>query len=235
MKIPDDVIKYILFQRTTYIRFKDGKLYKRIKKYLPLTTYNWMVEREAGKRRDEIRQLYEEDISQEYERIKSHLPEKCASVLDIGCGMAGIDIFINKHYFGEAIKFYLLDKTHISSKLSYLFKQDAEYYNSLEIAKAMLVENDIAEDSIVLVQATENNDINIDRQVNLVISLRSWAFHYPVETYLNRAYEVMNDNGALILDIRKNTNGTELIKRKFNNIEVIYRHKKFDRIFARKI
>jgi len=67
----------------------------------------------------------------------------------------------------------------------------------------------VAESNIHLVETTKDNLVNIRCGIDVVISLISWGFHYPVETCLDRVHEMLNPGGRLILDVRKQTGGVE--------------------------
>jgi hypothetical protein len=108
LDMPDEAIKYILFQRTSYLKFPHNWFYRKLKKLSPIFLYDTFVNTEAYFRRDAIKQLYCEDILIEYETIKEHLPQTCQNILYIGCGMAGIDIFLFKHYQSDTKINYFL-------------------------------------------------------------------------------------------------------------------------------
>jgi hypothetical protein len=232
--IPNEAVKYILFQRTDYLQFTRTLAYRLLKRYFLFSIYNQIVAIEAKINPTRIKALYNEDIRKEYLSIKDFLPKVCSSILDIGCGVSGIDVLISRHYQDKQQTFYLLDKTLIESSVFYEFKQKAAFYNSLEVAKEILVRNGIPESDVHLIMATDNNDINIDRNVDLVVSLLSWGYHYPVETYLDRVYSLLNKDGCMIIDVRKNTNGIDLLNNTFSKVNVIFTGDKFHRVLASK-
>lgn len=120
MHIPDEAVRYILFQRTGYIKYAKGKLFSLFNKYSPWSFYQKAVTWEAARRKEEIKDLYHKDIFGIYNNIKAHLPAQCDSVLDIGCGIAGIDLFLFRHYQPEkAPQVYLLDKTSVDQRVYY--------------------------------------------------------------------------------------------------------------------
>ncbi len=58
------------------------------------------------------------------------------------------------------------------------------------------------------------NEINRDgfpgtQSFDLVISLISWGFHYPVSTYARPVYGALAPHGVLILDVRRGTAGKD--------------------------
>lgn len=231
INIPDEAVSYILFQRTAYLKIVHSLPYRALSKISPASLYKPAVFLEARLRKSVIKANYLEDMRQEYEGFKDYLPEKVTSILDIGCGVAGINIFLQRHY-GHDIDFYLLDKTGVEDEVYYLFSDRGAFYNSLDIARDVLTTNGIANENIHLLEATDTNDINIHGKIDLIISLISWGFHYPVSTYLEQAYDKLAESGRLIIDVRKDTDGLEGIREKFGNISVIEESGTRQRILA---
>jgi 2-polyprenyl-3-methyl-5-hydroxy-6-metoxy-1,4-benzoquinol methylase len=136
MKIPDEVIKYILFQRTGTQRIPNFFLIKFLRKLTRWPSYNQLVEFEAKVRKGSIKKLYEREIQQDFNEIRNYLPVHASNILDVGCGIGGIDVLLFKHYqSNKDIVFCLLDKTEITTQIYYWFKQTAAFYNSLKVAE----------------------------------------------------------------------------------------------------
>jgi len=230
--IPSEATKYILFQRTQYLRFANRRLLNTLQRLLPFSIYNIAVlfESKISKRR--VAKRYQEDMEKEFEMIKKFLPKECSALLDIGCGVAGIDVLLGKHYEKNDIKIFLLDKTKIEKKVWYGFRQSGAFYNSLPIAKKVLLGNGINDKNVVLLETNDRNEIHIDGKVDLVLSLISWGFHYPVETYLDRVYDMLSEGGSLIIDIRKSSDGVDKVSEKFSTVSIIREITKYDRVLA---
>lgn len=231
--IPDDVVKYILFQRTGYIKYAKGKLFMLINKYGPWSYYEKAVAWEAGFRKEQIKDLFQQDIYNEYLKIRDHLPSTCNSLLDIGCGVGGIDLFLFRHYHqNPSLQLYLLDKTLINKRVFYNYRSKGAFYNSLPATKNVLNMNGIPAENIHLLEATEDNRIDIAQKVDVVISLISWGFHYPVQTYLDRVYELLHEKGRLIIDLRRDQQGIKELERKFSAVTPIKESKTALRVLA---
>ncbi len=56
-------------------------------------------------------------INKEFNEIKQWLPKKCEAVLDIGCGLAGIDVLLSRHY--GAPRLYLADQNKTDKDIHY--------------------------------------------------------------------------------------------------------------------
>jgi len=181
-----------------------------------------------GLRSSKIEKKYSDDIRSDYEQIKNHLPKKAVNIIDIGSGMAGIDVFLYNHYKAYDPNISLLDKQGVS-EIYYNFESSAAYYNSFNLAKELLNINGVPNEKI--------NTINIDKdkfpneyKFDLVISLISWGFHYPISTYLKEVRESLSQDGRLIIDVRKDTTGEKELRKAFNNVEVISNNQKYLRL-----
>lgn len=232
--IPDIACKFILLQRTDFIRFTKKRPYRFLVNRVPLITYERVVALEARVRRPEIKRQYRDCMNEEYGSIKDHLPERCATVLDIGCGLAGIDVLLDRHYAKQAPSFFLLDRTHVEEDVFYMFEDKGAFYNSLELTEQVLAANGVDDARVHLLDATDGNDIPIAGQVDLALSLLSWGFHYPVATYLNTVYELLNDGGCVIIDVRKGTDGLDLLANKFGEYVILHEKRNHLRVCARR-
>jgi SAM-dependent methyltransferase len=203
-----DMEPYLLLQRTAY---------QRLLKDVPSAT-------PAG--------LYHDEMAREFAHMKPFLPETAAHVLDIGCGLAGIDHFVDRHYKGSAT-IHLLDKNGVSDQVYYLFHDQAAYYCSLEMARTFLVFNGVSADRVVLHDVAKKG---FPRRVqfDLMLSLISWGFHYPVSAYLKHVRRWLAPSGVVILDIRKGTGGETELAKSIGPVSVIQEYPKRMRVAVRR-
>lgn len=232
MIIPNKAVKYILFQRTEYLLSMKSPLLNRFVIRVPSRMYNLAVALEALLTKPRVNRLFREDMEREYAILKPHLPEHAHAILDIGCGVAGIDVLLAKHYRQDKPKIYLLDKTEMPSRVYYGLEQKGCYYNSLDIAKDVLIKNGVAPGDVITQEVGNDYGIRFHEKPDLVISLISWGFHYPIATYLDQVYAILKPGGVLILDVRKGAEGE--IKQKFGNATTIFEARKYFRVMARK-
>ncbi len=228
--IADSALKYILYQRTNTLLFP--RFYQAVPRILPFLSYSWFVDLECKFRGRRIKELYQQEIEEEFATFKDSIPRQVNSMLDIGCGLAGMDICINRELRKPGMKFHLLDKTRVEGDVFYRFEEKGAFYNSLDITKDFLIRNGINKENISIYEANAKNEIPIDGNVDLIISIASWGFHYPVDIYLEQAFEILEDGGVLIIDVRNDTDGYNRICSKFGKIKEIYIAKKFRRILA---
>lgn len=152
--------------------------------------------------------------------------------MDIGCGVAGIDIFLNIHYSKNNSHFYLLDKSRIDEEIHYMFEKRGSFYDSLEVAREVLVVNGVNTDRIHLIEANDQNTIQINDNIDLALSTISWGFHYPIHVYIEGVHAALGDGGVLIVDIRKGTDGFDWIEDRFGGYRIVMEDEKFVRICA---
>lgn len=150
------------------------------------------------------------------------------NILDVGCGMAGIDLFLYYHYRKLKPNLFLLDKEG-TSEIFYGFKREAAFYNSFKLVTEFLQINGVPRDKIHTIDVSAD-PFPINRTFDLVVSLISWGFHYPVSTYIKNVCNAMSSNGVLIIDIRKDTDGEVVLKRNFKHISLISDKKKNRRL-----
>lgn len=242
--IPNDAVKYILFQRTQYLFFRTNKVMQALARHLPrsiafpletlFTKFNIIVSIESQLRKREVTRLFSEEMFSEYRQMEKFLPKGVHTILDIGSGIAGIDVLLNAHYDSSHPFFHLLDKTEMPHKVYYGLEKKASFYNSFDMTKKFLLQNGVPKEHIFVQEANDKNTIDFNITFDLIISLISWGFHYPVETYLNEVYEKLSPGGVLIIDVRKSFGGMEALRKKFGNIEIIYDAVKHSRVVLKK-
>ena len=233
LTIPDQAIPYILYQRTAYLSARRPLWYRLGKKLFPALAYRRLVDREARSRPREIHDLFIRDMQEEYRRIRDALPDSPLHILDIGCGVAAINLFLFRHYRqSPRTHFHLLDKTSTAHRVYYGFKSQGAFYNSLAVARELLIQNGVPAENIHLMEVTPDLHIPVATPLDLVISLLSWGHHYPVETYLNQVHDRLASGGRLILDIRHGTDGDKPLRSKFAAVTALYEAEKFTRFLA---
>ena len=160
---------------------------------------------------------YAAELSQTYEGIKPYLPEG-GRILDIGCGMAGIDVFLARHYADYQLT--LLDKQGVSKRINAGFNavENFAHYHDFDAALALLSANDV--------HAYQCIDVNKEPlpadRYDLAISLLSWGFHYPINAYTPNAK-------VIIADVRKGTDGEKELA-KHGKVTVVHEAQKYRRV-----
>jgi SAM-dependent methyltransferase len=144
-------------------------------------------------------EAYKASLAEDYRMILPFLPVHCHSVLDIGCGMAGIDLFLYIHY-RKQVHLQLLDGTG-DAEVKFGYNPELSPYNHLGITHKFLLMNQVDAKHIQFHPIDPQLTIPCD----LIVSLLSWGFHYPASTYSELAKRSLRSGGMLVLDIRKGT------------------------------
>jgi SAM-dependent methyltransferase len=141
---------------------------------------------------------------------------KC-NILDIGCGLGTIDIFISKKYPNSKIIFQ--DKTdNIDTTRKYNgFNETYHYYNNLDLLNDFLKQHDIQNYQIV----DGENIYKINEKFDYIISLLSCGWHYTLNTYLEFIKHHLTSDGKLIIDVRSDTD-EHLLYENFHNVFRIF-------------
>lgn len=163
---------------------------------------------------------YGEVIAAEYAELAPYLPEAVAAVLDIGCGVAGIDVHLARRY--PDARLYLLDRTERAERIPYGYG-DGSFYNSLEAARELLWANGVDPERVETIEAP---GVELPR-VDLVVSLLAWGFHLPVGAYLDRLK--LSPGGRVVLDLRLGTGGRAALAERLTFLAVVRRDGKAER------
>lgn len=120
------------------------------------------------------------------------LPDKCSSILDVGSGLGGINILLNRHYGGER-EVCLLDGVDDAPEV-HLHRQT---FNNMAVAQDFLLENDVTRFSYY-----DAAELGEPRPFDLIVSFASWCFHYPPQVYLDFVRACCHERTVVILDMR---------------------------------
>lgn len=139
---------------------------------------------------------YIEMIEGEYKSIAPYLPKQCDAILDIGSGLGGIDILLSKHY-GEGCQISLLDGINDPPNVT----KHNETFSNATVAKRFLALNGISKLDFI----DANNAYRAaPRFYDLIISFKSWCFHYEPARYLDFVQSCsIRGQTQLIIDVRR--------------------------------
>lgn len=229
-KLPRKSEYYISLQRTQY----QLPLMRTLEKFLPQVMVHGPILRWIEKfRRGSISELYYQDMLNEVETLMPFLVARPVKILDIGCGIGGVDVLIDRLCEGAA-EFYLLDKTQID-KIYYGMKPRAAFYNDFQLSRQFLAENDVALERVHFVEVGDGRIRSTGQTFDLIFSLISWGFHYPLSTYLEEALSALAPSGVIVLDLRRADGSLETLRSRADIIvSVLFAHHKYDRISIRR-
>ena len=205
--------KLILLQRTNLISEKQRIIRKKFGRFL---FTNFFVNFFNSQK--EIENKINDEFLKEFNSIKKYLPKSSKNILDIGCGLGVINIFLNE-YYSKKSNFTLIDKNYVDKKVVYGFKNNSESYNKLEITKDFLILNGFKTKQFQLVNADQN--FVTKKKYELIISLLSMGYHYPIENYIDIIKKVSTKNTKVIFDLSMEYNELNKVKKYFNTIVII--------------
>lgn len=229
--VPDDALRYILFQRTDYLALpRRPLLFRALRRLSSRPPLDAAIALESAWRGRSVRRAFNLDMAREYEEIRPHLPRRAVAILDIGCGVGGIDVLLHRHY--GTPRLYLVDRTQTSDRVYYGFETRGAFYNSLEATRRLLLTNGVPEPALRFREVGDECRLDIPEAVDLVISLISWGFHYPVTVYADQVRALLRPGGRVILDVRKGTDGVAQLRDRFPSVTTISETPKKERVVA---
>jgi SAM-dependent methyltransferase len=139
------------------------------------------------------------------------------TILDIGCGLGTIDVFISNYY--PMYRIFVQDKTQeIDTGKKYNgFNTEYHYYNNLELLANFLTLNGLSDYLVI----DGEKLFNINEKFDVIMSLLSCGWHYSLTTYLDFIKTHLSENGKLIIDVRNDTEEA-LLYDTFHNVFRIF-------------
>ena len=151
-----------------------------------------------------------------YAALRDHLPPRidgiAPNIMDIGCGLGFYDILVLERYnFNASIT--LVDRTtKVNTPSAYSHDRVFEYHNdsstfgfysSLECAVDTLVRNGAKRENVHALSASRAALAALPHETfDMIFSMMSWGFHYPVSTYADIVFRLLKPGGRLVLDVR---------------------------------
>lgn len=168
---------------------------------------------------------YCERILRDYKELKSLLPEHKSSILNIGAGFGGHDLYLGKHY--KNAKFSLIEGTKTVPKSHSGFREDTQPYRNGNIAVRLLRANGIPARLYPVSQVTSDVIIPTD----FVVSLCAWGHHFPISTYLPLVQRSLTRGGHVLVDLRTGTDGRKQMELGgFEVVKIVREKPKFTRM-----
>ena len=181
---------------------------------IPGSCIPWIKKQRTQYKKDVVKEFIA-DIENDFNQIKPFLPAEALDILDIGCGVGGIDVLLAKFYGCPMLD--LLD-SNIETPLYYGYKKEAACYNSFEATADLMESNGIFAFNLI-----DKNDGVPEKEYDIVISLLSMGYHYPIDTYKFKTK-------CFIADVREGTDGLEKLLNAYPVVNVIAEQNKAQRV-----
>jgi len=178
--------------------------------------------------RDKVLELIWNEIRQTYLNFRAGvIALKPASVADIGCGQALIDLLI---YDDTEANITLIDIEESDGIFLGFNRGGGAGYASLAKAEKFLVGNGVKPGALQTVNP-KTKDVSGLGSFDLACSFFSCGFHYSTDLYEDFFRNQVNK--AIIVDARRNV-GEDSKLQQYGNAAIITEHKKFYRVLVSK-
>ena len=157
-----------------------------------------------------------EAVNQHADVILKYVPKNIKSIIDIGCGLGLVDLALYKR-IKPSPDIYLLDKDNEHQSLKSVrggFHQRYIFTADLALTRDIFIQNGVKNDQIHFVDPSTSAIASLPK-IDLILSITSWGFHYPIETYWEGVQKIIHEKSLLFIDLRKSQNGFEFLKEKF--------------------
>lgn len=179
----------------------------------------------------DFQQRYNHEIYRDYVEMIPHLPKECSCVVDVGGGMAGIDVLVAKHFRSvQGLMPHVVVLDGESDKP--IVRRHSQTFSSRHVTNQFVHANGLTNLWHVSPQlATSGPDVAIGTmKADLVLSLAAWCFHIAPEVYLDFIRRFVSSEAILIIDIRKERpDWLKTMERVFGTSTVIRDERKYQR------
>lgn len=160
--------------------------------------------------------FYEKISKAEYLAIENYI-DKPEKILELGCGLGRVSIFLNSQ-LNNSPKFFLADFSEVSNKVKYGWNPKDSKYNNLELTEQFCTENGLNNFEIL---DLSKNKLDKLSNIDMVISMLSVGFHYPIEEYINQLIKISSKNVTMIFGVRKGIYNQDSFKNLFLETKIL--------------
>ena len=158
-----------------------------------------------------------------FEILNSYLNFAPKNILDIGCGLAYESELFQKTYNSNL---YLLDGDFAETEnntrdTDYNTVDSFKFYNTISTLKESFNARKL---QYTFIDAN-NIILDKDKKFDLVYSILSCGFHYPITAYVNLIKEHTTKNSKIILDIRNSSFAEQ--SKYFEVVKIVKQYKKY--------
>lgn len=146
-----------------------------------------------------------------FARVLATLPDQMRPrrILDIGCGFAVYDTLVLEAL--NVTEIVLVDKTNTdidpNKRVGFFSTANTfQFYNDLSCAGKIITNNQRTSARVRTFDADRGlTPQAVGGRVDILYSILSWCFHYPVETYSQQAGAMVKPGGLLFVTARRGT------------------------------
>jgi SAM-dependent methyltransferase len=145
-------------------------------------------------------------------------------VLDIGSGLGGYHIYSRLSY--PEMNLVFLDKNREDDMMIYGYRDNTEAYNNFDISSDLIKSaTPEVKSSMIFYDADyfnlEEFCNSYTKKFDIIMSLYSYCFHYPFDTYCSLVKNTLSDDGLLLIDLRDAKDQKAQVLKHFEIIQII--------------
>ncbi len=127
-------------------------------------------------------------------------------VLDMGCGIGRIGVYLFKKYEWKYTRFILADGDSGEKQLAGMRTGKDDFYNSMAVTYEFCEANGMS--NVELLNLEEQGWSAMQSVPNLVVSFYAFGFHWPIDYFLDSIYLRLGESCLLLFGMRVNANET---------------------------
>jgi hypothetical protein len=142
------------------------------------------------------------------------------TVLDVGCGLGRMSVFLNAQLEDPGIRFILADTTRISRSEGPIagWNPGDDFYNDLALTARFAEMNGL--------RNVETFDLLRDDwarlpKVDLIMSFLAVGFHFPIENTMPKLLAVASGECTMIFGVRKGRYGQRSFRSRFRSVRLL--------------
>ena len=183
--------------------------------------------------------LYQTGILDYCASISPYVQEECTNIMDIGCGIGLVPLLLfneckvtpNFWLLDKSIDIKEMDRAHINGYAGGFHSENYIFTASLQVTYNFFCMNGIETDRIHLLEVDQGVFDKVP-ELDLILSRNSWGFHYPISTYIDDVCLKLKKTGRVIIDVRKDSDGLEILSDKFSYVKIASDSKKSNTVIA---
>ena len=133
---------------------------------------------------EEVKRRYAASVAEDFVGMEPYLPAHVDSILEIGCGMAALQVHMKRKYPGARLE--LLDGDTVTREGGEGYSDKPDVYNSRAHTEMLLEANGVKVDRW--------HDIGTKEllEADLIISMASFCYHFPRSTYRIKGFAILD-------------------------------------------
>lgn len=139
-------------------------------------------------------EAYNRSVKDDFLQILPFLPERCSAILDIGSGLGGIDVLLAHYYGVNNVQVMLIDGHDDPPAV----EEHGKTFSSARVARDFLQAN-----GLKFIMLPHPQALCFEKKFDVILSLRSWCFHYPPSQYVEFVRRSMAPGASVFVDLRK--------------------------------